>query len=496
MRTIDLIVLLSYLIGTTVYGCWFVLRSRNPESFMLARRGMPTWAVGLSIFGTFVSSISFLALPGKAYQANWNSFVFSISLPFAAWLAVRFFVPFYRKTGDISAYTHLERRFGAWARTYAVSCYLLTHVVRMGMIMYLVALALTPLIGWSIPTIILVTGGLVIVYSILGGMEAVVWTDVIQSTVLITGALTCVGILLFGMPEGPTQLFRIAAENHKFSLGSFDADFGTSSFWVVLLYGLTINMQNFGVDQSFVQRYAVAKSDQAAERSVWVGALLYLPISAVFLFIGTGLFAFYQAQPDLLPATIQGDKVFPYFIVHQLPVGLTGLVIAAIFAAAQSSLSGCVNSSATLILCDFYKRYFRPNATDKQSMRVLYITSFVVGVIGTSTALVLTQVRGAALDNWWLLSGIFSGGILGLFLLGMISRRANNATAVIGVVLGCLVIAWMILSPKFLGDWPRLQSHFHDFMITVIGTLTLFLTGFLASCLIGRPKTAIIPKQE
>ena len=495
MRTLDLIILLSYLIGTTLFGCWFVLRSRNPEGFMVARRGLPAWAVGLSIFGTFVSSISFLALPGKAYQANWNPFVFSLSLPLAAWLAVRYFVPFYRASGDISAYAHLERRFGPWARMYAVLCYLLTQIVRMGMIMYLVALALAPLIHWSLPAIILVTGGLVVLYTLLGGMEAVVWTDVAQSVVLIAGALACMVILLAGMPEGPSQLFRIASANDKFSLGSFGASIGTETFWVVLCYGLTINLQNFGIDQNYVQRYATADSDRAAGRSVWLGALLYVPISAVFFFIGTGLFAFYQARPELLPPTVTGDNVYPYFIVNQLPVGLTGLVIAAIFAAAQSTLSSSMNSSATLILCDFYRRYFRPRASDRQSMIVLYIASFVFGALGTGMALGLTKTE-VALNTWWNLSGIFSGGMLGLFLLGMLCRRAGNPAAITGVVLGFLVICWMTLSPQWTGGWQRFRSPFHDYLITVLGTLTIFATGFLASLLLGSARFAATPKNK
>jgi SSS family solute:Na+ symporter len=481
MRSIDLIVFLTYLIGTTLFGCWFMLRSRNPEGFMIARRGLPTWAVGLSIFGTFVSSISFLALPGKSYIGNWNPFVFSLSLPLAAWIAVRYFVPFYRASGDISAYTHLERRFGAWARIYAVVCYLLTQIVRMGMIMYLVAVALSPLIGWSLSTIILVSGVAVILYTLVGGMEAVVWTDVIQSIVLIAGAVVCVVVLLSGMPEGPSQLFRIACENDKFSLGSFGSSVGQETFWVVLLYGLTINLQNFGIDQNYVQRYAVADSERSAGRSVWMGALMYLPISAVFFFIGTGLFAFYRAQPGLLPEEVQGDKVFPFFIVHQLHFGMTGLVIAAIFSAAQSTLSSSINSSAALILCDFYRRFVRPDAGNRQSMIVLYAASFVVGALGTGMALGLTYVQGAALDIWWQLSGIFSGGMLGLFLLGMISRRTGNRAAIVAVALGFLVICWMTFSPEWTGDKEWLRSPFHGYLTAVFGTLTIFASGFFAS---------------
>ncbi len=482
MRPLDLAVLAVYLAGTVGLGLWVSRRNRSPHDFMAAGGRIPTWAVGLSIFGTYVSSISFLALPGKAYSGDWNPFVFSLSLPLAAWLATRHFVPFYRRSGEVSAYEHLERRFGSWARTYAVICYLLTQIARMGTIMYLLALALAPLTGWSLPALILLTGGLVIVYTLYGGMEAVVWTDVVQSLVLIAGAALCVGLLLFGMPEGPGQLFRLAARHDKFSLGSWAADLSQPTVWVVLAYGLFINLQNFGIDQTYVQRYHTARSPAAAARGVWTGALLYLPISAVFLFIGTGLFAFYTARPELLPAAVaaRGDAVFPHFIVTQLPVGLTGLVIAAIFAAAQSTLSSSMNCCATLVLCDVYQRHFCPHADGRASLRVLRVTTLGAGVLGTGAAFAMMRIK-SALDVWWEWAGIFSGGMLGLFLLGLISQRARNADAALGVLTGVLVIVWMTLSTK--AGWPEAlaawKSPFHNFLTIVFGTASILVVGLV-----------------
>jgi len=489
MRQFDLAVVVLYLAGTLGLGLWVSRRNRSPRDFMAAGGRIPTWAVGLSIFGTYVSSISFLALPGKAYASDWNAFVFSLSLPLAAWLAARHFVPFYRRSGELSAYEHLERRFGAWARTYAVLCYLLTQIARMGTIMYLLALALAPLLGWSLPALILLTSGLVITYTLFGGMEAVIWTDVMQSLVFIMGAVACVVILCFGMPAGPGQLFEIARAHDKFSLGGWSLDLGQPTFWVVLTYGVFINLQNFGIDQTFVQRYHTARSERAAARSVWTGALLYLPISAVFLFIGTGLFAFYTARPELLPAAVaaKGDAVFPHFIVTQLPVGLTGLVIAAIFAAAQSTLSSSMNCSATLVLCDVYKRYFRPDVTEADSLRVLRATTLIVGLLGTGAALAMMRIK-TALDVWWDWAGILSGGMLGLFLLGLVSRHARNADAAVGVVAGVLVIVWMTLSTK--AGWPEalaaFKSPFHGFLTIVFGTASILVLGLLLGRLRSR----------
>ncbi len=479
----DVVVLVVYIAAVVGFGCWFVRRSRTTETFMAAGRSLPGWAVGLSIFGTYVSSISFLALPGKAYKATWNPFVFSLSLPLACWIGVRFFVPYYRRSGEVSAYHALERRFGPWARTYAVVCYLLTQVVRVGAILFLVALALERLLGWSDVSIILATGVLVTLYTLLGGIEAVIWTDVAQSIVLMGGAVLCAVLLLFGMPEGPGQLVRIAAEHGKFSLGSFGAELTQATFWVVLLYGLFANLKNFGIDQSYVQRYIAARSDAAAKRSVWLGGLLYIPVSALFFFIGTALFAYYRARPDLLPAGIAADRVFPHFIVHGLPTGVSGLLIAAVFAAAMSSADSSLNCSATLILRDVYQRYFRRDAGERESMRVLRAATVVVGAFGTGIALVLALVgaRENTLDVWWKLSGIFTGALLGLFLLGFLSRRARSAAAVAGVVCGVLLIAWMTFTPAWSFLPAALRSPFHPFLISVFGATTIVLVGFLAA---------------
>ena len=293
---IDWFVLILYFLGTMSIGFYFYRKSRSREGFTAAGRALPGWACGLSIFATYLSSISFLALPGKSYAGNWNPFVFSLSLPIATWMAVRFFLPYYRKTGEISAYAHLEHRFGSWARMYASFFYILTQLARIGVVMYLMALPLSILLGCDIRIIIIITGISVTVYSFVGGIVAVIWTDALQAVILMIGAVVCALLIVFNMPQGPQQVFQIAAENHKFSMGSFGSSFTESTFWVVLVYGVIINLQNFGIDQSYIQRYISSKNDIEARKSVWLGGLLYLPVSAVFFFIGTGLFAYYQVH--------------------------------------------------------------------------------------------------------------------------------------------------------------------------------------------------------
>src|SRR5690606_10128321 len=305
-----------------------------------------------------------------------------------------------------------ETRFGPWARVYASTCYLLTQFARCGSILFLLALPLNALLGWDINTILIVTVILVMFYSMMGGIQAVVWTDAIQGIVLIGGAIACLAVLIFSVPGGPAEVFEIASAHDKFSLGSFDLNLTESTFWVILIYGLFINLQNFGIDQNYVQRYITAKSEKDAVFSTWLGGLLYIPVSLLFFFIGTALFAYYQAFPAMLPSDLHApemaDRVFPYFIVNGLPSGITGLLIASILAAGMSTVSTSLNSGATIILTDFYQRFIKKDATEKQSMRVLYIASGAIGVIGILAALAMTKVR-SALDAWWALSASFSG---------------------------------------------------------------------------------------
>lgn len=513
---VDVVVLVLYVGIVSAVGSYFVRNSKTVAQFTSAGGRVPGWAVAFSLFGTYLSSMTFLGVPGKAYGGNWNPFVFSLTLPVAAFFASRYFIPFYRNTGEISAYTHLEARFGPWARTYTMLCYVLNQVARIGAILLGVALVLKSLLGWDMSTTIIVTGAIVTFYTLLGGIEAVVWTDVVQSAVLLIGAAAALFLLATGMPEGPGQILAIAREHGKLSLGSWGPSISDSTVWVVFAYGVAINLNNFGIDQDQVQRYHVARSQRSAARAVWAMALLYVPASLMFFVIGTSLFAYYEVHPEMLnevrsqvaatrldldlrtadptqqaeiaqaaaaltPADI-GDKVFPHFIINGLPVGLVGLLVAALLAAAMSSIDTSLNCSATVILKDIYARFINPQATEKQSMRVLHGATLLWGAMGTTVALLLIRVN-SMLDAWWLISGIFAGGMLGLFLLGFASRRSNNAGAVIGVIVGLLVIVWMTLPS--VDQWPEslavLRSPFHANLATVIGTLTIFLVGAFAS---------------
>ncbi len=510
---IDIAVILAYMLAMLWIGFYFSKKNKNSDQFTKASGKIPGWAIGLSIYATFLSSNTFLGVPGKAFGSNWNYFVFSLSMPLAAWAAVKYFVPFYRNTGEVSAYTHLEKRFGSWARTYAVVCFLLTQFARMGSIFFGMSLSLQALTGFGMASIMVVMGVCIIIYTVLGGMEAVIWTEVAQGILKTLGAILILFLIVKEMPGGLQQTFSIAAANNKMSLGSLSPDFTTSTFWVVLLYGFFINLNNFGMDQNYIQRYHAAKGEKQAGKSVWLCVWIYLPASLLFFIIGASLFSYYEVHPELLgiikenvaaeklgntaslqqvqalAATMEpadyGDKVLPHFMVTKIPAGLIGLIVAAILSAAMSTISSNMNASATVFTMDIYKKYFNRHTTDKVQLQVLHIATVVFGVIGLATGLAMIGAK-SLLDIWWELSGIFAGGMLGLFLLGFISRKTKNAEATAAVLIGIIVILWMTFSDRLSNEYNWLKSSLHKNMIIVVGTLSIFLAGIILTKIISR----------
>ena len=494
---IDLLVIIVYLLAMVLVGVYFSRKNKNSAQFTTASGTIPGWALGISMYATFLSSNTFLGVPGKAFGSNWNAFVFSLSMPFAAIIATKFFVPFYRKSGEISAYTHLEHRFGPWARTYALVCFILTQLARMGSIFFGIALTLQALTGVDMKTIMIVTGICIIVYTVMGGMEAVIWTEVVQGIIKTIGAFIVLYIILREMKGGISEIYRIGVAEDKFSLGSFSlTDFHSSTFWVIFLYGFFINLNNFGMDQNYVQRYHAARSPKEASRSIWLCVYWYLPMSLLFFIIGSALYAYFSQHPELLvhvkeqvalekgvdinsltPADY-GDKILPYFMVLKVPKGLVGLIIAAILSAAMSSISSGMNSSATVFLKDIYQRYINPNPGPKKEMTILYTVTALSGILSIIFGIAIIGVN-SVLDLWWEFAGIFSGGMLGLFLLGLIVKKAGNVEAVTGTIIGIIVILWMSLSKNFPPGLEHLKSPFHVNMVIVVGTLTIFLVGLL-----------------
>jgi len=503
---IDILIIILYLAAMIYVGYYFSRRAKNQKQFTTASGKIPGWAIGLSLYATFLSSNTFLGVPGKAFGGNWNAFAFSLSMPVAAWLAAKYFVPFYRATGEVSAYSNLEKRFGPWARTYAVICFILTQIARIGSIFFGLALTLQALTGYDIHLIMLITGTCIILYTVMGGIEAVIWTEVVQGILKTAGALVVVYLVLSNIDGGIGAVYQIGRADHKFSLGSFVPDFTTSTFWVVLLYGIFINLNNFGMDQNYVQRYHTAKSKKEAAKSVWVCVWIYIPASLLFFVIGSCLYAYYNLNPALLePVRIQaamerlgsgastqavhqlaaslkpadfGDKVMPHFMVTMMPAGLLGLIISAILSAGMSTISSGMNASATVFAEDVYKRYVNRHLSGKQNMRLLHIGTVVFGLTGMAAAMLMIGTQ-SILDVWWQLSGIFAGGMLGLFLLGIASKRSGNGAAILGTFIGIMVIVWMTFSYLIPKQYAFLKNPLDTNMTIVIGTLTIFFAGVL-----------------
>lgn len=473
MKTIDGIIILLYLVTLLFLGGTFFTKNKSVARFTLGSGNTPSWVVTLSIFATFVSSISYLALPGSAYSGNWNPFVFSISLPLAAVIAVQYFIPVYRKINSPSAYTYMAYRFGPWARTYTAACYLLTQLMRIGTILFLLALALNAILGWELFWVIILTGIFVALYAVLGGIEAVLWADAIQGIILIIGAIACVFFTANSISGGMSEIISIGIEQEKFSLGSFTTDLTRPTFWVVLIYGIFINLQNFGIDQNYIQRYMVLPSDTEAKKAAFFGGLLYLPVSAIFLFIGTALYVYYQSTTHLLPDGLPADQVFPYFIANTLPVGLSGLLVAAIFAAGMSTISTSFNSMATVFYIDFYQKKVK-NIQESEAIKVLYRISIVIGGLGILIALFMINVKGV-LDTWWKFASIFSGGMLGLFILGISTIKEGKSIPIIATTLGLVTLLWATLSNSF--PLYSLGITLHPYLAIVLSTITIVLSG-------------------
>lgn len=480
---LDILVIILYLVGVTVFGCSFYFKkdSKDARTFSDGGGKLPSWAIALSIFATLVSSISFLALPAKAFLTNWNCYVLTLTIPIAATVAAVWFVPFYRKSQSVSAYTFLEERFGTWARIYTSACFLVMQSARSGVILFLLALTLKTAIGVPCLPIILVTGILTMLYSMMGGFKAVIWADAIQSLILIVGTIVVIMSLFVNIPGGFSNGIRMAADAGKFSLGSFNlGDWSSETFWVCFVYGIFINLQNFGIDQSFTQRYIAAKDLKSARRSAFHGAMLYVPVTLLFVIIGTGLWIFVQTHPGVVPqeVAVQSDAVYPWYIVHRLPSGMSGLLIAAIIAAAMSTIAATLNSGSTVLLEDYYKRFSKKKANPERNIRFLRLMTMFLTFFAIGVAVAVMNVK-SALTVWWAMQSVLSGGMLGLFLLGVFVKRTTSSQAAIATVLGLLTVLYICFGQKLF----PLPSFIHLNLAIVLGTLTIFFTGFILSCL-------------
>lgn len=475
----DIVILCLYGLSLILMGMYFSRKTKTAEQFMIADRSIPAWAAGLAVMSAYTSSISYIATPGKAFDDNWHPLIFALCMVPVSWLVCRFVIPWYRKTNTISVYGFLESRLGYWARAYAAFSFVLYMIGRMAVILYLASLLLDSFLGWNLSYIIICIGAITIVYTLMGGMEAVIWTDVIQSIIMICGILYCGFFLYQEIFTGDSPAIQLAIAQDKFSLGSLSFTLSERTVWVMIIYGLTENLRNLMADQNYTQKYATVQTESEAKKSVWLATILYVLLTIIFLYIGTALWAFYQSTAATLPESIQkGDQVFPYFIATQVPVGLKGLIIAAIIAAAMSTIDSALNCSATVLHLDFYQRILGKDLSNDEQMKFLKGSTIIWGVLGTGFALLMISAK-SALDVWWQISGIFGGGILGLFLLAFAGIKLNKIQGIIAIAVSILVISWGTFV-RSSGAWPEwLVCHVDPILVGVIGTVCLMLTALL-----------------
>jgi len=488
---IDWLIILFYL-GLIIYiGRRFSKKNNTTSDYFIGRRTIPAWAIGISVLSTLISSVTFLAYPGQGFSGNWILLVQGLAVPLTLLTFIWFIVPLYRRFIGISAYEYFEKRFGYFSRLYSSLAFVVVHFTKMGTVFYLLSLAVASMAGQNTYAVILIVGAITVLYTLVGGIEGVIWMDVIQGFIFVGGGLFCLAVLLFHSAQEPAAGVALAWENGKMSMGPYRWDFTHLTFFVMAINGVFYAIQKYGTDQTIVQRFLAAKTDQDGIRAALIGTLLCVPVWTLFIFIGTLLWAYYQMRPEQLPQGIAGDKVFPYFILSQLPVGAIGLIVAALFSAAMSTLDSDLNCLAGVVMKDFYNR-FKKNASDKQNLALGKLTIIVCGAISVGIACLYVHMGGESiLGTVFELYAVFSGGIAGIFLLAFFTVRANRKGVNTGIIACVIFMAYAVMtSTKFdlggpekqqLVDLGRFNFSHHKYMLGVYSHVVLFGVGYAAS---------------
>jgi len=491
LRTLDLLVIAIYFVAVAFIGLRFARRQTSTEAYFVARRAVPHWAMGLSVFATIISSITFIAYPGAAFKGNWNQLVPGFMAVGVLLVVGMMLISFFRHAVGMSAYEYFEKRFGYGARAYSALAFAAGHFSKMGFVLFTITTAICGMTGWDKYQVILGAGFVTILYTLLGGLEAVIWTEVLQGIVKIVGVLVVIGVLISIMPGGAGAAFHLASEQSKFSLGDFKFDLtANGNFWVMLLYGGFWYLQKYSADQTLVQRYLVAKSDRAALKGVALGALLCVPAWTAFMLVGTLLWAYYQLSSETLPAhlldqngKVIADQVFPYFLTTKIPAGLAGIFMAALFSAAMSTMSSDLNCLSAVGVEDYYRR-LRRDSTDRQRLLAGKIIVGVSGVLAVGIGAFIARKGEGALTLYYAATSIVSAGLAGMFLLAFFSRRANRQGLWVGIVAALIFTAWATLSG---GKYQMLDLGWNytwpDVMIGVIAHVIVLVVGWSASWL-------------
>lgn len=483
LKWLDWVVIVVYLSSMLGIGLYFYRREkRNSTSdFFVGGRSIPFWAAGVSLYAANTSSISYIAIPAKAFETNWqyltNNLIAVVGLMFVAvWI-----VPLLRRLNLMSVFSYLETRFHPAIRMLASGLCILVQIgSRMSVVLYLPSLAIATITGIDVVWSVLMMGGFTIAYTALGGMKAVVWTDVVQLVVKMGGAIFAIGFMIYALKGGFSEFWSVALAEDKTKMFDFSFDLTKATVWGFIFLVLFDVVLTFPKDQVLMQRTLSTKNDRDAGRSIWAFALIMIPGGFVFYTIGTALFVFYKANPERMNPLLSIDATFPMFIAAELPMGITGLIIAGIFAAAMATLSSIMNSVATLASVDFYEQLVK-NRDQKKSVLFAEIMTVVAGLLGIATALALSRFDIHSLFDVSIeLAGLLGGGFAGAYTLGMFTRRANTPGVAIGVAAAIVLttIAWTM-------------SLVHPYFYLAISIMLCIVIGYVASLFFPAPTRSL-----
>ncbi|MET0936016.1 MAG: sodium:solute symporter [Luteibacter sp.] len=483
LRWLDWVVIVLYLASMIGIGLYFYLREKknSTANFFVGGRSIPFWAAGISLYAANTSSISFIAIPAKAFESNWQYMTNNLIAVFGLMFVAVWIVPLLRRLDLMSVFSYLETRFHPAIRMIASALAILTQLgSRMSVILFLPALAIATITGISTTLSVILMGGFTIIYTAMGGMKAVIWTDVVQVVVKMGGAIFAIGFIIWHLHGGFGEFVGTAMADHKMHLLDFSFDLTKATVWGFLFLVLFDVVLTFPKDQVLMQRTLSTPSAKEAGRSIWAFAAIMIPGGFVFYMIGTALFVFYKAHPERMNPMLPIDATFPLFIAAELPMGVTGLIVAGIFAAAMATLSGIMNSVATLVSVDFYDRLVK-NRTPKQGVVFAEVSTVVVGLVGIGLALLLSRFDVHSLFDVSIeLAGLLGGGFAGAYTLGMFTRRANSPGVAIGIAASTVLtfVAWAF---KLV----------HPYFYLAISIFLCIVIGYLASLCFPAPTRSL-----
>ncbi len=494
----DFLVILLYGVITLAIGLRFAKRNRTTEHYFLGARNFPGWAIGLSLIGSTISSITFIAYPADSFKTAWLRILPPLAFPVVVLVACYAFIPFFRRGGIHSAYHYLGRRFGPSVSLYAATIYLGMQITRAATITYLLAVLLSSMMELPVPVCIALSAGTTAIYTIKGGFEAVVWTDVIQTIVLLAGAVACVLFIVTALPGGMGQVFSEALAAGKLSLRDLNSTTGMleppatgfslseKTSLMLVLVGVA-NYLTGQLDQDSVQRWRSAKSDRDARKAMLLLGFGAVPIWVGFMFLGTCLWVYYQHHPTdvssaVLLGTRKAEDILPHFIVTVLPHGLAGLVISAALAAAMASLSSCINASSMVWVHDVYRAHFARGRTDAHYLKSGKLASCTLALLmGVGAWWFYLASSTTILDFILVVTALLGGGVTGAFIFGMFTRLGDARAVLCGIAATLLFSGYASLVA--MGVWPRVINGYYT---SILSNLIMFSTCCIAAVFLPR----------